>query len=93
MKKLKLNLDEIKVESFETVKAKGTNGTVYGEEYSGLPYTGCCTVATEYCSECTTPTDGGTCVTCALCPTPDTNCFDTTCFTDHTCETIQILCT
>lgn len=39
MNKVKLNLNELKIESFETDVVKGENGTVKGNEYDKTYYT------------------------------------------------------
>ena len=66
MKKLKLNLDEIKVESFEVSSEKKAIGTVLGEGSGIVTY--CCTEATDWCNVC----GGDTMATCA--PTCNNTC-------------------
>jgi len=49
MKKLKLNLEDLKVESFETTKGNNARGTVFGQ--ASLP--GCVTQYLQYtCDNC-----------------------------------------
>ena len=51
MKKLKLNLDEIKVESFETNILESKKGTVNGHEWT-IPYEVCAdTVPRSICAD------------------------------------------
>ena len=75
MKKLKLNLDEIKVESFETNTIKSmVEGTVHGNVSGKNP--------AETCLTCAYTCEGVTCVyTCAnTCPnTCGYTCDDPTC--------------
>lgn len=69
MKKLKLNLDELKVESFDTTKVLTEKGTVNAQAatWGSLQTEGLCyTCAPSYCPSC-----GGTCP--GECPT-ENNC-------------------
>jgi hypothetical protein len=74
MNKLKLNLDELAVESFDTTRSEKTRGTVVGEQ---------CTCYT-YCDTCPgCPTCDNTCAytcddaTCPACPTCNASCNGT----------------
>ena len=63
MGKLKLNLDEIKVESFEVIYGLKTSGTVLAQE------TGDCPTPLDQCDPTYLPTCYETCQTCAYtCP-------------------------
>jgi hypothetical protein len=81
MNKLKLNLDELSVESFDTTKSEKSKGTVFGEQ---------CTCYTQCtCPGC--PTCDGTCP--ATCPytCDDASCGASCggscdCSNDYTCE-------
>ncbi|MFA7420500.1 MAG: hypothetical protein WCZ90_12520 [Melioribacteraceae bacterium] len=66
MGKLKLNLDEIKVESFEVQNNSKTNGTVLGQEIS---------YARTCFPMCEDTVEVGSCVT--ICNTADATCPDT----------------
>ncbi|MEW6196127.1 MAG: pinensin family lanthipeptide [Bacteroidota bacterium] len=80
MKKLKLNLDEIKIESFETSSTKLISGTVHAQ-------------VSEILTDCPIPTGpgGGTC--CVVSVTREPSCGNTYCGTcqeltcaGNTCE-------
>ena len=79
MKKLKLNLGDLKVESFETSSEKRNNaGTVKG--FHPTPY---CTEGGTNCPECNETED----ITCGLNPTCWESCFGTCVTCDPTCGT------
>ncbi|HEU0054604.1 MAG TPA: hypothetical protein VFQ39_15560 [Longimicrobium sp.] len=85
MKKLRLELDTLAVESFDTTRDDMRRGTVRGME---TDYTVCL-------GNCGEPTGGGYCSgTCAnyttSCDTEYTNCGDRTC--DYTCGSCNASC-
>ena len=70
MRKLKLELDELSVESFDTAKQKEERGTVHGRDL-----TECCSGADGFTCYLSC---GGTCDTCAAsCDTCDSGCYET----------------
>ena len=82
MKKLKLNLDEIKVESFEIGKKTETNsGTVHGQVESGeIP---CFPTSIAY----TCPYTQQNCTNASCNPTCDETCHGLSC--DFSCPLIE----
>ncbi len=67
MKKLKLNLDELKVESFETDSSLGSKkGTIYGNSDSTAALNGCTVVPCSGQTFC----GGWDCTALGVCPTP-----------------------
>ncbi|MFA7420501.1 MAG: hypothetical protein WCZ90_12525 [Melioribacteraceae bacterium] len=99
MGKLKLNLDEIKVESFEVSNNVKVTGTVFGQETGGgstcppmceytVEYGSCVGTCDTEVASC-----GATCVTCdATCPvTCPVTCL-ATCGDSCTCATYEFPC-
>jgi len=99
MRKLKLNLEQLAVESFQTASAGDATGTVRGAAYAEeitepsvitepIP-TDTIIITIRTCqTACNQITCGGTCgVTCATCDDPTCNsCFVTRCWTGHSPE-------
>jgi hypothetical protein len=94
MRKLRLDLDQLTVDSFDTVTAKSERGTVVGEQCTC--YTQCDTC--PGCPTCNASCNGTCDQTCGdscwgSCP-PDYSCWDT-CAGQYTCESQtghQIIC-
>ena len=91
MSKLKLNLDELKVESFETNSSKSGNGTVVGQ----APNTLWCNVSQYEGYSCQQQSCMQTCAAW-LCDTGDGTCAENSC--DDSCiqrcvlETLNVTC-
>ena len=95
MAKLRLDLDELSVESFDTAARAEEKGTVFGEQCTC--YTNCTCPGCPSCDETCADTCGASCLeTCVTCdPTcRDYSCWDT-CAGQYTCESVtgnQIIC-
>ncbi|MBB4637878.1 hypothetical protein [Longimicrobium terrae] len=94
MKKLTLQLDDLRIESFSTTGAPRERGTVVGEEQCTCP-TACSCPGCPTCDASCNGTCGGTCDascygtcgdTCAGC-TWDASCGNNSC--DYTCAGFQ----
>ena len=68
MKKLKLQLDDLRIDSFDTTAVQKEKGTVVGEQYSY--YTNCTCPGLFTCDQSCNGTCGASCQTCG-----DDTCF------------------
>ncbi|HEX8691074.1 MAG TPA: hypothetical protein VF746_01430 [Longimicrobium sp.] len=77
MKKLRLDLDALVVESFDTARGAERGGTVRANEQEYCPYCCCCPCCCTCCNTC-----------CATCPaTCQNTCDDATCLScEYTCQ-------
>jgi hypothetical protein len=98
-RKLKLSLDELAVDPFDTTRAERPKGTVFGEQctcYTVCTCPGCPTcdaTCAEELTECGNSCGGAaTCYqTCNTCPaTCAYSCDDYTCIAKHCQESIQM---
>lgn len=83
--KLKLNLDQLTVESFNTTRGGPKEGTVYGEQctcYTNCTCPGCPSCDATCENTCNYTCDDATCVGC----TDGYSCFDTDCGCVETCQ-------
>jgi hypothetical protein len=85
--KLKLNLDDLSVDSFDTTLREKARGTVFGEQCTC--YTNCTCPGCPTCDASCNGTCAGTCentcantcddATCLRCGTDSYSCYDTDC--------------
>jgi hypothetical protein len=98
MRKLKLQLDDLQVDTFQTTPAEKPKGTVFGEQctcYTNCTCPGCPTCYASCNGTCGGTCDGtcgascaGTCDTCGdACGTWDASCGGYSC--DYTCAGFQ----
>lgn len=90
MRKIRLELESIAVESFHTTLADAASGTAVAHQFSGLPETCGGTCARTCWETCPASCDDATCVTCLSncqacitpgCPGPSGyRCTDNTCY-------------
>lgn len=91
MNKLKLNLDELSVESFDTMKSEKTRGTVVGEQCTCYTYCDTCPGCPTCDASCNGTCDAscnGTCyeATCVDCGSGDYTCDGYCTVNDYTCN-------
>ena len=95
MKKLRLNLDQLAVDSFDTSAAAAEKGTVFGEQCTCQTQCTCPGCPTCDFSACGQNTCQETCLeSCWGSCAPEYSCWDT-CAGQFTCESItghQIIC-
>jgi hypothetical protein len=91
MNKLKLHLDDLQVDTFQTTPVRKTKGTVFGEQctcHTQCTCPGCPTCYASCDGTCAATcygSCGGTCdATCDGCGTWDVSCGGNTC--DYTCS-------
>jgi hypothetical protein len=84
--KLKLNLDQLSVESFGTTKSERPKGTVFGEQCTC--YTNCTCPGCPTCDNtCAYTCDDATCPACPTCANCGTNTCGVSCYnTDCGCN-------
>lgn len=84
MAKLKLNLEQLTVDTFDTAVPTSKNGTVFGEQctcYTNCTCPGCPTCENTQCNEVTCAASCGSCdVTC------DASCWYGYCPSNPTCN-------
>ncbi len=88
-RKLKLNLDELAIDSFDTTKSEARNGTVFGEQCTC--YTQCTCPGCPTCYASCNGTCGGTCGENTCAASCNGTCGAATCgyscnYTDCGCE-------
>jgi len=71
MRKLRLDLDELNVESFETDAKPAENGTVFGEQQPCTCYTACTCPGCPTCGSCENTCGGASCGSCYPCESRD----------------------
>lgn len=90
MRKVRLVLEELQVESFSVEsEADGNRGTVKGREGEATVHTNCYTHCATACEgSCTCPSEAPShCAgdSCSLCPPPDTDMWNSWCETFDIC--------
>jgi hypothetical protein len=86
MRKLKLNVDALAVESFETAEQLRDTGTVQARAGALAPQPADTSKIWSCDGSCVTCTDCNTCISCQI------TCFDATCISCETCATCGESC-